>query len=110
MRFLIAVVDSVTGTADADEIAAIDAFNDRLRAGGHWVFADGLESPDQAVVLDARGATVIRQDGPLVPSDEYLAGFWVIEAAGRDEALALAADASRSCQRKVEVRAFHHAG
>ena len=39
-------------------------------------------------------------------SKEYLAGFWVIEAADLDEALKLAAAGSQSCNRKVEVRPF----
>jgi hypothetical protein len=45
-------------------------------------------------------------DGPFVESKGHLAGFWIIEAADVDVALALAADGSRACNRKVEVRPF----
>jgi hypothetical protein len=41
-----------------------------------------------------------------VETKEYLAGFWVIEAADLDAALELAAEGSRHCNRKVEVRPF----
>jgi hypothetical protein len=41
-----------------------------------------------------------------VESKEYLAGFWVIEAADLDAALKLAAEGSKACNRKVEVRPF----
>jgi hypothetical protein len=45
MRYLITVIDDSTNSATGDEMAAIDEFNDRLRAGGHWVFAGGLAAP-----------------------------------------------------------------
>jgi hypothetical protein len=40
------------------------------------------------------------------PPDEYLAGFWIMEAAGLDVALKLAAEGSKACNRKIEVRPF----
>ena len=45
MQFLISVIDDSTESATGTEMAAIDAFNDRLRAEGHWVFAGGLAAP-----------------------------------------------------------------
>ena len=45
-------------------------------------------------------------DGPFVESKEYLAGFWVMEAPDLDVALRLAAEGSKACNRKVEVRPF----
>ena len=44
MNYLVSVIDDNTGLATPAEMAAIDAFNDRLRAEGHWVFAGGLGS------------------------------------------------------------------
>ena len=87
-------------------MAAIDAFNDRLQAEGHWVFAGGLGSPDPATVIDNRGGEAVFTDGPFVESKEYLAGFWIIEAPDLDVALKLAAEGSKACNRKVEVRPF----
>ncbi len=43
-------------------------------------------------------------DGPFLESKEYLAGFWIMEAADLDVALKLAAEGSKACNRKVEVR------
>jgi hypothetical protein len=106
MQYLISVIDDATGPATAVEDAAIDVFNDRLRADGHWVFAGGLGLPDTATVVDNRGEEPVVTDGPFVESKEYLAGFWVVEAADLDVALRLAADGSRACHRKVEVRPF----
>jgi hypothetical protein len=49
-----------------------------------------------------RGGAVHRR--PFLESKEYLAGFWIIEAADLDVALKLAAEGSKRCNRKVEVR------
>src|SRR5688500_6140419 len=104
MQYLISVIDDTAGLATADEMAAIDAFNDRLMAEGHWVFAGGLGSPSTATVIDNRGGEALFTDGPFVESKEYLAGFWIMEAADLDEVLKLAAEGSKACNRKVEVR------
>jgi hypothetical protein len=110
MQYLLSVIDDTAGLATADESATIDVFNDRLQAEGHWVFAGGLGSPSTATVIDNRGAEALITDGPFVESKEFLAGFWIIEAADLDVALKLATDGSKACNRKVEVRPFHGEG
>jgi hypothetical protein len=94
------------GLATPEEMAAIDVFNERLEAEGHWVFAAGLAAPSSATVIDNRGGEALFTDGPYLESKEYLAGFWIIDAADLDVALKLAADGSKACNRKVEVRPF----
>jgi hypothetical protein len=104
MQYLISVIHDQAGLATPDEMAAIDVFNDRLQAEGHWVFAGGLASPSTATVIDNRGEEPVFTDGPFLESKEYLAGFWIIEAPDLDVALKLAAEGSKACNRKVEVR------
>jgi hypothetical protein len=87
-------------------MADTGAFNDRLEATGHFVYANGLAAATTATVVDGQGDTPVLTDGPYLESKEYLGGFWVIEAADLDEAIALAAQGSKSCQGKVEVRPF----
>jgi hypothetical protein len=106
MQYLVSVIDDTAGLATQDEEAAIDVFNDRLKAEGHWVFAGGLGTPSSATVIDNRGEEPMFTDGPFVESKEYLAGFWIIEAADLDVALRLAAEGSKACNRKIEVRPF----
>lgn len=106
MHYLISVIHDGSAVTSPEEDAAIDVFNDRLRAEGHWVFAGGLAAPATATVIDHRGGEAMVTDGPFLESKEYLAGFWIVEAADLDAALALAADGSRHCNRKVEVRPF----
>ena len=108
MQYLVSVIfDDAAGLATTDEAATIDVFNDRLVADGHWVFAGGLAAPSSATVIDNRGTETLVIDGPFVESKEYLAGFWIIEAADLDVALKLAAEGSKACNRKVEVRPFN---
>jgi hypothetical protein len=106
MQYLVSVINDTADLATPDEMAAIDVFNDRLQAEGHWVFAGGLGSPSAATVIDNRGEEPMFTDGPFLESKEYLVGFWIIEAADLDVALKLAAEGSKACNRKIEVRPF----
>lgn len=106
MQFLVSVIDDTPGSATPEEMAAIDAFNERLEAEGHWVFAGGLASPSAATVIDNRGGQAVITDGPFLESKEYVAGFWIMAAPDLDTALTLAAEGSKHCNRKVEVRPF----
>ena len=116
MQYLISVIDNAADLAIQDEMVAagnpepvsraLDAFNDRLVAEGYWVFSGGLAALGTATVIDNRGGEALFTDGPFVESKEYLGGLWIIEAADLDVALKLAADGSKACNRKVEVRPF----
>ena len=106
MQYLVSVIHDSAELATSEEMAAIDVFNDRLVAEGHWVFAGGLGMPATATVIDNRAGEALLTDGPFVESKEYLAGFWVMEAPDLDVALKLAAEGSKACNRKVEVRPF----
>ena len=106
MRYLINVIDDKSASGGAGEMAAIDAFNDRLRANGHWIFADGITSPSMATVIDNRGKEAVITRGPLLESKEFVSGFWIIEAADPATALKLATEGSKCCNRKVELRPF----
>ena len=106
MQYLVSVIDDTPNSGLPDEMTDVDAFNAGLQADGHWVFAGGLGGPSTATVIDGRGEEALFTDGPFVESKEYLGGFWVIEAADLDVALKLAAEGSKACNRKVEVRPF----
>jgi hypothetical protein len=103
-RYLMSVIDDRSNSATGEEMEAIHAYNRRITAAGHWVFASGLAAPDTATVVDGRGDEPVFTDGPFVETKEFVAGLWVIEAADLDVALRLAADASKHCNRRVELR------
>jgi hypothetical protein len=113
---------SVHGPVEADEFgtygskeemekafAATGAFNDKLQAEGYWVFAGGLQPASTATVVDGQGETPVMSDGPYLETKELIGGFWVIDAPDLDVALKLAAEGSKACRGKVEVRPFQGA-
>jgi len=106
MQYLVSVIGGEAGLATPEEMAAIGAYNDRLEAEGHWVFAGGLAAPDTATVIDNRDGEAVFTDGPFLETKEHLIGLWIIEAPDLDVALALAAEGAKVCNRKVEVRPF----
>ncbi len=103
-QFIIFVIDDSSGTASSDEMSAIDAFNDELRANGQWIFAGGLSSPKFGDVIDNRQGANISTGEPLFDGHENYSGFWLIKADDRATAEKLAFAGSKACNRKVELR------
>jgi hypothetical protein len=86
--------------------AAVDAVNEEMRAAGAWVFGGGLYPADTATVVASKDGEIVMTDGPYVDAKEHIGGFWIIQAADLDAALAWAAKATVACQGPVEVRPF----
>ena len=86
--------------------AAVDKFNEEIKASGNWVFAGGLKPIEDSTTVDATGDQPVITDGPFAESKEFLGGFWIIEAADLDAALDIARRGSAACAGKVEVRPF----
>lgn len=89
-----------------EAFADTGAFNEMLEREGHFVYADGLQPAVTATTVDGQGEKPVLTDGPYAESKEHIGGFWIIEAEDLDVALALAAQGSRACRGKVEVRPF----
>lgn len=103
-RFLISVIDDLSGSGTPDEMVAIDAFNEKLRENGQWIFAGGLAAPVNANVIDNRAGAGIETGKPLFAATENFSGFWLIEAESLEVARELAFQGSLACNRKVELR------
>jgi hypothetical protein len=84
----------------------VDAVNQQIKDAGAWVFAGGLHPANTATVVKASGDDILTTDGPFPETKEQLGGFWVIEAADLDAALAWAAKATVACRAPIEVRPF----
>jgi hypothetical protein len=107
MRFLISVIDDQSNSGTPAEMEAINAFNDGLRDNGQWIFAWGLQAPETATVIDNRNGANTETGKPLFEAKENFSGLWLIEAADAETAKKLAYDASKACNRKVELRPLH---
>jgi hypothetical protein len=94
-------------TEDEAMVRDIDVLNKEMKAAGARLFAGGLTAPGSAKSLrqQSKGEVVIT-DGPYVEAKEHIGGFWILEAADMDEALAWGRKAVIACRAPVEVRAF----
>jgi hypothetical protein len=119
MQFLVNVIDDGqaaavgnTYSATDAEAAAVDAFNQRMADA--IVFAAGISAPADAIVVDARGDTADTTPGhaapghaapgPATSTDEYVAGFWVMDLPDAETAARVAHQASQACNRMIELR------
>ena len=87
-------------------VAQVSAVNAEIEAAGAWVFGGGLHPASSATVVRSNGGAVSMIDGPYAETKEQMGGFWVIEAADLDAALAWAGKAAVACEGPVEVRPF----
>jgi hypothetical protein len=109
-QFLVAIQHPVgyDGSQEGEEMMRdIHALNKEMAAAGARVFAGGLEPASRAKSLrkQANGEVPVT-DGPYLEAKEHIGGFWILEAADMDEALAWGRKAVIACRTPVEVRAF----
>jgi len=84
----------------------IDVLNDEMEAAGVRIFVGGLSPASSAKSLRAQpNGKVLITDGPYLETKEHIGGFWVLEAANLDDALAWGRKAAVACRAPVEVRA-----
>jgi hypothetical protein len=85
----------------------IDTLNDEMVAAGVRIFDGGVSPAGCARSLRAQpDGKVLITDGPYLETNEHIGGFWVLEAANLDDALAWGRKAAVACRAPVEVRAF----
>ncbi len=78
-----------------NHIAYMKTLYQDLKEAGQLVDAQGLASPQDARIVRAtESGTPEVTDGPFAEAKEFLAGFWIVDVASRDEAVAIAARAS----------------
>ena len=82
------------GTAEFDQwLGGWIAYNQQLVAGGNWIDGGSLmpTSTSTTVKIGSRPGQPAIVDGPFSEAKEQFGGYYVVEAADLDEALALAA-------------------
>ena len=86
-------------------IGEINALNREMIAAGARKFACGLSPAGKAKSLRAQpDGKVLVTDGPYTETKEHMGGFWILEAADMDEALAWARKGAVACRASSEVR------
>ena len=86
----------------------ITALNLEMVAAGVRVFVGGLAPAGSAKAVRLRpNGELLVTDGPYMETKEHIGGFWVLEVADLDAALAWGRKAAIACQAPVEVRPFN---
>src|SRR4051794_33245896 len=80
------------------------AYDDELRASGHYIASNALQSVDSAVTVRVRNKRISSSDGPFAETKEHLGGFILIEAATLDEAVRVATGIPMAKYGSIEVR------
>ena len=80
----------------------IHALNKELIAAGVRKFACGLGAA-KSLRTQADGAVLVT-DGPYLEAKEHIGGFWILECADMEEALAWARKGAAATRGQVEVR------
>jgi hypothetical protein len=86
-------------------IENIHALNREMIAAGARKFACGISPASKAKSVRAQpDGKVLVTDGPYTETKEHMGGFWILEAADLDEALAWARKGAIACRASGEVR------
>jgi hypothetical protein len=75
-------------------VAFMRAFSKELRDSGVFVATEGLAFPDKAKLVRAGKDGSPITDGVFPESKEFLAGYWIVDVEGPEQAYKIAARAS----------------
>jgi len=89
-------------TQDEGMVEEIHALNREMIAAGVRRFAGGLGSTH--TVRPQPNGEMLVTDGPYLETKEHIGGFWILECADMDEALAWVRKGAKACRWPVEVR------
>lgn len=95
----------VPGTPEFDAMMAeFFTLDERMKDRATVLAGEGLLGAETATTIKARGGQVQTLDGPFAETREHLGGFYLIEAATLDDALAFGAAVPVAKYGSVEVR------
>ncbi len=91
MRFMLFIYPGLETegdwTPDVEAVAAMGRYNEELTKAGVLLALDGLHpSSESARISFADGKRVVT-DGPFADTKELIGGYWIIQAASKEEAV-----------------------
>jgi hypothetical protein len=88
MLLLKATADTESGRMPSDEeLTEMGKFNEQLVNAGVMLAGEGLHASADGARVDFSGDDPVVTDGPFTESKELIAGFWIIEASSKAEAV-----------------------
>jgi hypothetical protein len=73
---------------DPDAVAAMGRFNVEMMDAGIVLMMEGLQPTSKGAKIRFDGGTTTVVDGPFTETKELIGGFWIIDVASLDEAVA----------------------
>jgi hypothetical protein len=110
MRFMMLMIPRGYGTAapgampDPAAVDAMSKFNEDLMKAGVLLGLEGLHPPSMGARVSFAGGKPLVTDGPFIESKEVLGGYWMIEVASKEEAIAWASRCPASPNEMIEIR------
>ena len=86
------------------EFAEYGAFFEEVNGAGQFVSGDPVQPSATAKTVAVRGGSASTATGPARPEGEQIIGFYVLDVAGEDEAVGLAAKIPAARHGRVEAR------
>lgn len=108
MRFMVIVhanKDSEAGVMPSTELlTAMGKFNEEMVKAGVLQAGEGLHPTSKGVRLTFTGSEPTVKQGPFDVTRDLIAGFWVLDVASRDEAIAWMKRAPFAAGDEIEIR------
>jgi hypothetical protein len=110
MRFMMLMIPKGYETAapdampTAEAVTAMMKYNEALKQAGVLITLDGLHPPSTGARVSFTGGKPMVTDGPFTEAKEVLGGYWMIDVASRDEAIAWAKRCPASDNEVIEIR------
>jgi hypothetical protein len=98
------MMQALTPTEGRDLTRRSLAYDDELKASGHYVASNALKGPETATIVRVRNGKIYMHDGPHVETKEHLGGFILIDARDLNEALSIASKIPMANFGSIEVR------
>ncbi len=105
MRYLLFIcTDGIDASDPEEELieGAVQRFITEMR--DHEVAGHPLLGPESATSVRVRNGQTLLSDGPFAETKEHIGGFILIECAGREEAIQIAASHPLAWFHQIEVR------
>lgn len=77
-----------------------------IKETGEFVAAEALSEPAKSAVVRVRDGRTATAEGPLVDAEEYFCGYYIVDVAGQERAVELAAMIPDAQWSAIEVRPF----
>src|SRR5262249_7705025 len=106
MEFMLLFMRPVGALPDPDRFAEMGRFSAELASRGVLRRGAPLGREFDAACVRVRDGTSFVSDGPFAESKEVVGGFWIIDVAGRDEAIEVARRCPHAQFAAVELHAI----